>query len=91
MNNSRVFTAKGAGKDRNEIIGIIILPDNTEMNVVSAAWSYAVRYTAKGLDVPDYAKAGHLMIERHPTWQFIKGGVVLPAAYNPELADGDTT
>lgn len=90
MNSSRVFTVKGAGNDRNQNIGLIILPEMIEMEKVCAAWSYAVRYTAKGFDVPDYDKAGKMLVQRHPTWQFVKGVFALPAEYSSHLADGDT-
>ena len=35
------------------------------------AWTHAVRYTAKGLDYPDYEAALQLLLERHPSWQVV--------------------
>lgn len=66
----------------------IILPEPIRLEIVVAAWSYALRYSAKGLDVPDYEAALKLMLKRHPSWQVIKArghGV----EYIKDLADSD--
>ena len=36
-----------------------------------AAWTYALRFSAKGLDLPDWDAALELLIQRHPLWQVI--------------------
>jgi hypothetical protein len=51
---------------------VVLLPEPQSFEVVIAAWAYAVRYTAKGLDLPDYDAAFKLMVERHPSWEIIK-------------------
>jgi hypothetical protein len=73
----------------SEPFGIIITPEPLDKVVVESAWSYAIRYTAKGLDIPDYPAAVQLMLQRHPSWVFISH---LPqsAAYNPSFAENDT-
>jgi len=55
---------------------------------VTAAWSYAVRYTAKGIDLPDHEAAAKLLIERHPSWQILKT-TVMTIAVNLAFADKD--
>lgn len=47
----------------------LITPDPISHIIVKAAWSYAVRYTAKGLDLPDYDEAIKLLLKRHPSWK----------------------
>lgn len=51
----------------------VLTPEPIEGNKIVAAWAYALRHTAKGLDLPDHDAALALMLERHPTWQIIEG------------------
>lgn len=53
----------------------VITPNDVEITIVRAAWSYAVRYTAKGLDIPDHEAALELLMQRHPSWQIIRSAV----------------
>jgi len=54
-------------------MGCIITPDTTTKEIVMAAWSYAVHHRPKTLSTPDYDAALKLLLERHPSWQFIPG------------------
>lgn len=75
--------------DRHRTIyGTVFVPDPTTEQVVSAAWSYAMQYSAKGLDLPDYEAAIKLLLERHPTWLFSVGNPQA-AYYRPNLSDQD--
>lgn len=54
----------------------------------TAAWSYAVRYSAKGLDLPDYDAAVALLKQRHPGWEVFESQ--LPSiGYDKSLAESD--
>lgn len=67
---------------------VVITSEDTDVTVVQAAWSYALRYTAKGLDLPDQEAALDLMQQRHPSWQFIRSNVqTVPVDLTK--ADGD--
>jgi hypothetical protein len=68
---------------------VIITPEPVEAKVVQAAWSYAVRYTAKGLDLPDHEAAAHLLHQRHPSWTIIESAVQ-SIGVKLALADQDT-
>lgn len=70
-------------------VATIIVADDTRHEVVQAAWSYAVRYTAKGLDVPDYDAAVKLMLSRHPSWR-IENVHVAEVWYDPAVAENDS-
>lgn len=72
----------------DQIIGIIITPDTVGQETVTAAWSYAVRYSAKGLDLPDFEAAGKLLLQRHPSWQCIAGPVP-DITYSSSSAEND--
>lgn len=73
----RVFLLQG---DRQVLLGgdlfgpsrgtvaVVIIPEDIRTEVIEAAWSYAVRYSADGIDLPNYQAAVELMMERHPTW-----------------------
>ena len=67
---------------------VVITPEPLAEEIVAAAWSYAVRYTAKGLDLPDHKEAVRLMSQRHPSWQILKT-TALPIGVNLRLADKD--
>jgi hypothetical protein len=67
---------------------VIITPEPVEPQVVQAAWSYAVRYTAKGLDLPDHEAAARLLHQRHPSWIIVES-TVHPIGVNLALAEQD--
>lgn len=69
--------------------GILILPEPLPREPVEAAWSYAIRYTAKGVDMPDFEAAIALMLERHPTWRVEQEIPIGRVAYNPDRAEDD--
>lgn len=76
------------GQDHN-ILAVLIVPEPIEKEVVEAAWSYAIRYGADGLDLPNFERAIEILVERHPTWQaYITYGNVI--YYRAELANMDT-
>lgn len=71
----RVFNLM-AYQPRNETLNVVLItPEETDPNIVVSAWSYAVRYTAKALDLPDHEAALALLTERHPSWQLIHSQV----------------
>lgn len=72
----RVFTlsANAYVVDGKEIIfgGLVILtPEPVRHQAVVSAWTHAVRYSAKGIDHPDYDAAVELLFKRHPSWQIV--------------------
>lgn len=71
-----------------EFYAIVVTPEPMTKEKVEAAWSYAVRYSAKGLDVPDYEAASKLLIERHPGWKIYEGKNYT-IMYNSKLAEDD--
>jgi len=66
----------------------LLTDEPVEQKTVEAAWAYALRHTAKGLDLPDHDAAMALMLERHPNWQIIESPVA-NAAVRMNLADQD--
>lgn len=66
--NGRVKALDGA-------LGVLITPPGVDEKTALAAWSYAVRYSAKGLDVPDFHAAAALLLKRHPSWQCLMESV----------------
>ena len=67
---------------------VIVTPDLLPQEIVMAAWSYAVRYTAKGIDLPDHAAAANLLKQRHPSWNVIQT-TAMTVGVNLALADKD--
>ncbi len=67
---------------------VVLTPGPVEDKIVYAAWAYALRHTAQGLDLPDHDAALELMIQRHPSWQIIEG-TVRPVPVQLQLADQD--
>lgn len=63
---------------------IIVTPKAVDYKAVEAAWSYALRHSAKGIDIPDVQAAIKLLLERHPDWQVVPYFEVRSIAYNPE-------
>ena len=73
---------------RKETIASVVLPEESSFERVVAAWSYAVRYSADGLDLPNYKKALALLKKRHPSWIIIDTPAI-PIGYDAEYADQD--
>lgn len=67
-----VFTLNSYGGGRAPLNYVVITAKPTDPQIVTAAWSYAIRYTAKGIDLPDYDAAIEMMLKRHPSWQAVK-------------------
>jgi len=67
---------------------VVITPEPVNKDVVSAAWAYAVRYTAKGIDLPDHDKALELLAERHPSWTILES-LVVNTPVNLNYAESD--
>lgn len=54
---------------------IVITPDTVDHKTVTIAWTHAVRFTADGLDKPNWEKALHKLEEFHPSWVMVRGKV----------------
>ena len=85
----RVGKTGSINRHLTEALGFLVVPDEATKEAVFAAWSYAVRYTAKGLDVPDYEAAGKLLAQRHPKWQCFIGPEVEGVWYSGPHAEED--
>lgn len=72
-----------------DIIGYVLVPDTVTDEAVRHAWSYAVRYSAKTLDVPDYAASAQLLMQRHPSWQAVISTPPAFIFYQSAYAEGD--
>jgi hypothetical protein len=70
-----VFALQSYGNNRTPVNYIVITSQPVDPQIVTAAWSYAVRYTAKGIDLPDYDAAVEMMLKRHPSWKAVKSQV----------------
>lgn len=53
----------------HQIIAVAITPQDVTGETVGAAWTYAMRYGADGLDLPNWERAIEIMSERHPSWK----------------------
>lgn len=85
----RVFNLQPYGSRKIEQGNLVVLtPEDVETMIVMAAWSYAVRYTAKGLDLPNYEAATKLMLQRHPSWELLQTPVA-SVPVNLQVADND--
>ena len=86
---TRVFPLRPYGNSRGERVDYVVLtPQPETSDTVGAAWAYAVRYTAKGLDLPDHDAAVELLKKRHPSWKVLQTNVV-PIAVDLRKADED--
>lgn len=85
-NTVTAFRLLGYGNGRADLL--VVVPELNMVKQVGAAWAYAVRYTAKGIDLPDHDAAIRMMKERHPSWLFIESDV-LDIHVNLKLADED--
>lgn len=83
----RIFTLMTYGQAQHTGF-IVVTPAHEDIQKVHAAWAYAVRYTAKGLDLPDYSSAVELLKQRHPSWTIIESRV-MPIQVNLAIADND--
>jgi hypothetical protein len=82
----QVFILQNYGTKAAEYVVITPIPLSQEEIV--AAWSYAVRYTAKGLDLPDHSSAIKMLQQRHPSWTVIQT-TAMTVGVNLPLADKD--
>lgn len=81
----RVFILQGV-PHAPDFRGVLIAPETVENEEVVIAWSHAIRYTAKGYDVPDYDAALASIAQRHPDWHIAPHPIVT-IQYNPAKAD----
>ncbi len=84
---TRVFVLRGVPHSPDFLV-TLLTAENTNHEIVIAAWSSAVRYSAKGYDVPDYDAAIKRMIDKHPSWQVLREPIVT-IKYDPTKADDD--
>jgi hypothetical protein len=84
----KVFQLLPYGRSTAEFHCIIVVPEAVSSEMVQAAWSNAVRYTAKGLDLPDHEAALNRLKERHPKWAVIRS-LCYPATIDLRKADDD--
>ncbi len=70
----RVFQLQPYGSTRGaeDFQCIVVVPESVSPEIATAAWSNAVRYTAKGLDLPDHEAAIQRLQKRHPSWIIIR-------------------
>ncbi|MBX3082793.1 MAG: hypothetical protein KF716_14230 [Anaerolineae bacterium] len=66
---------KGLGNSVQQYT-VVITPEPIEWPKVRNAWTHAVRFSAKGLDLPDYPAALELLKQRHPSWDIIDSYVI---------------
>jgi hypothetical protein len=86
---SQVFILSQYNVHRRPTQDFILITQNPiENQQVTAAWAYALRHKAKGLDLPDHEAAVKLLLDRHPSWMVIEGKVET-VAVNLALADQD--
>lgn len=84
-----VFTLIPYGNQRqNDFSYVVIVPEGISIQHVAAAWAYAVRYTAKGLDLPDHDAALEMFKQRHPSWTILNSRVI-SVNVNLSIADQD--
>lgn len=73
----------------DKVIALVILPIESDGKNVSAAWSYALTHTAKGLEHPDHDKALQLLKQRHPSWILEKPYPLGNVGYNRQVSEND--
>lgn len=78
----------GASPKQNPFSYVVIVPEGVTTQQVTAAWAYAVRYTARGLDLPDHNAALKMFQERHPSWTVLNS-LVHNVQVNLAVADQD--
>jgi len=62
---SKLFVIYGY---HDTVHAVLSLPEVTDPEIVTAAWAYAVTFSAKGLNRPDFEAALELFKKRHPSW-----------------------
>lgn len=87
---SRLWQLQPYGRVQTPFSYCILTPEEISQEVIIAAWAYALRHTAQGLDLPDHEAAIQLMLERHPSWQLVEGQV-RPVQVSLADADKDET
>lgn len=85
MQISDVYVIRDKGL---RFVAIVNLPEPMPHEKLMAAWSYAVAYSAKGLNMPDVWAAVKLMQERHPSWRITPVSIIR-VGYNPRIMDKD--
>lgn len=85
--DARVFLLHGV-HHAPQFRATVVTPENISHEKVLSAWSSAVRYSAKGYDVPDYEAAIARMLSKHPTWQVMREPII-PIQYDPVKADDE--
>ena len=73
---SRVFNLFAYGGRSQSVNYVVVTPEDTPPETITAAWAYAVRYTAKGLDLPDYERAVEMLSKRHASWIIVQSGLI---------------
>lgn len=76
------------GRDPAHLYIAVLLPEPAEWTTVRNAWTHAVRYSAKGLDLPDLPAALKLLKARHPAWEIIDT-MVLDVMWDTQRAGED--
>lgn len=84
----KVFQLQPYGRSNTEFHCIVVVPETVSIEMIQAAWSNAVRYTAKGLDLPDHDAALNRLKERHPKWVVIRS-LCYPVGIDLSKADKD--
>jgi hypothetical protein len=73
---------------RREMVASLVVPEPRNFEEIVAAWSYALRYSADGLDVPNYRKALELLRQRHPSW-IVVDSQPIAISYDADYAEMD--
>lgn len=79
-------------QDHQITVGLVVTPEPTPREIISQAWSYALKHSPIALDQPDYEKAFALLKKRHPTWTVIgspEGKRITEVSYDVKSADKD--
>lgn len=82
---SKLFVIYG---HRDVVHAVLMLPEVSDSDTVTAAWAYAVTFSAKGLNRPDFDAAVELLKARHPSWHVLGTGFA-PIALELGKADDD--
>lgn len=85
--DARVFLLHGVHHSP-QFRATLLTPENIPPSVVVSAWSSAIRYSAKGYDVPDLEAAVVRLLSKHPTWQVLREPII-PIQYDPAKADDE--
>lgn len=83
-----LYEDSGRTSPLKRLAAVCVPPAHITREDVTAAWSHAVMYSAKGLTLPDYEAAVKLLQKRHPSWQIIDYEFV-PIGLDLSKADND--